>query len=123
MRKKLPGKDQLAAYLAAGKTVEQIAAKYDCKPKSARRKLRDLGLTSGMTGHSHSHHVERRMKSMIDCAPEPGVILKEDRITFNREMPWQGTGSRIRPLSLPRPSMYLAAIASKYPNLQGDARV
>lgn len=121
MRKTLPKKDTLAAHLAAGMTPDHIAETYGCRTDSTRRKLRQLGLIGPIT-KTHPNHVERRMgKSLIDCAQEPGVVLRDDRITFNREVPWQGTGMRIRPISLARPSMYLAAIAKRYPSLQGGA--
>ncbi len=118
MRKTLPNKDTLAAHLAAGMTPDHIAETYGCRADSTRRKLREFGLI-GLT-KTHPHHVGKGVgRSMIDCAEEPGVVLREDRITFNRPTSWHGTGTRIRPLSLARPSMYLAAIAKRYPNLLG----
>jgi transposase-like protein len=120
--KTIPSRAILAQHLADGMTISHIAETYGVLHSSVRRRLVRFGLVTAR--QQHPNHVLARSEDIrAEAEEKAGVILKDDRITFMRETAWSGCGSKIRPLSLPRPSMYLAAIGNRYPNLRGTANV
>lgn len=110
-RRKLPDRDTLAAHLAAGMTVDHIAGTYECEKSSVWRRLQSYGLMPVKPKQTPVEEAGRgpgpRSRS------KRGILLKDDRIIFVRERTLESGGMEIRPLSLPRISMHLGAIADK----------
>lgn len=117
-KRKLPrDRETLTAHLKAGLTIDGIAEVYGCGKEATRRELVRHGL------------IEARTRAVLlaeaferEIAPEAtkrDVLLKSDRTTFMREFFMAGKGFELRPLSLPRNSMHIAAIATKYPQIRG----
>ncbi|MBX4944608.1 hypothetical protein [Rhizobium binae] len=115
-KRKLPDTATLAAHLDAGMTVDHIAETYDCRVEAVRRKLQHLGLMA-----------VRPKGIPLDMAgkgPGPvsrskrGVFLHPDRITFMRDTAGPEGGLEVRPMSLPRIGMYVAALAARNVNFK-----
>jgi hypothetical protein len=117
-QRKLPNDETLAKLVADGMTAGHIAATYSCNMPGVRRKLQRLGLMECRT--EAARIAEARNREPSPRLPRKNeVTLGGDRITFTRDFYVQGSGFQPRPLSLPRPSMYLKAIAAKYPQISG----
>jgi hypothetical protein len=117
-QRKLPNDETLAKLVADGMTAGHIAATYSCNMPGVRRKLQRLGLMECRTEAARIAEARNREPS----PPRVTSFLRGrrgDRITFTRDFYVQGSGFQPRPLSLPRPSMYLKAIAAKYPQISG----
>ncbi|NLS02293.1 hypothetical protein HGP14_02775 [Rhizobium sp. P32RR-XVIII] len=117
-KRKIPNdREELAAHINAGVAIEGIAETYGVGVPAIRRELIRHGLIEART-----RTVIRTEAFEREIAPEPtkqDVVLKADRVTFTREFFMMGKGFELRPLSLPRNSMHLATIASRYPNISG----
>jgi hypothetical protein len=107
----------LERHLNAGLDVDAIASIYGVQRASIRKELVRHGLAEARTRAVMLSEAKNRY-----IAVEPrknDVLVNSDRITFTRDFYVQGKGFELRPLSLPRPSMYLAAIAKRYPQIDG----
>ena len=110
-RRKLPDRDTLASHCASGMTIDHIAETYECRSDSVRHRLQALGLIPvrpkevpvGMAGKGPGPRVRSKRS----------ILLKDDRIIFVRERTLESGGMEIRPLSLPRNSMHLAALVDR----------
>ena len=102
--RKFPDPATLADHCDAGMSPAQIGEAYDCTPDSARRKLLSLGLIERGAKASAARPASRSKR---------GVFLHPDRITFMRDTAGPEGGLEVRPMSLPRIGMFLAALAAK----------
>lgn len=117
-KRKIPNdREELAAHIKAGVSIEGIAEIYGVGVPAIRRELIRHGLIEARTRATIMAEAFER-----EITPEPtrkDVVLKSDRITFTREFFMMGKGFELRPLSLSRNSMHLATIASRYPQISG----
>lgn len=120
--RKVPDRDRLAHLLDAGMTVAQIATKVGVKTAAVRLHVVRYGLVECRT------RSVRLAEALQRATPQPrprkdDVRLSNGVITFTREFNVGGNGFQLRPLSLPAPEMYVAQVATRYPQLQGGVRV
>jgi len=107
----------LERHLNAGLDVDSIAAIYGVQRASIRKELVRHGLAEART---RAVLLTEARERVIAAEPRKNdVRVNRDRITFTRDFYVHGKGFELRPLSLPRPSMYLAAIATRYPQIAG----
>jgi hypothetical protein len=106
---KLPDVTVLKQHIAAGMDRGQIAERYGCSRESVRCVLRKAGLIAprAKPAQQVASHVPRPHRTFRRTK----VDILNDRIVFTREVTaGQNGGTMITRTSLPRLSMYVAAL-------------
>jgi hypothetical protein len=104
---KLPDALVLKKHIADGMDAHDIADRYSCTYDSAREALKRHGLLSLIASRGPNKPTIGRRATLERF----GVRVMDDKIEFSREMTaGEYGGMVIRRMSLPRVSMYVAAL-------------
>jgi len=111
--RKFPDRETLAFLCASGMSVEHIAETYGATRKSALRRLREYDLEA-ISPKDALARVDA--EQILTSRNERGIFLRADRITHMCD----AENQQVRPMSLPRISMYVAALVERHPELKGQ---